>query len=63
MVTFLSGDCISDKLILSFEVADQTGNLCGSSADEMETAIEELAAGNVHVSREEASSSSGHSGY
>ena len=63
VITFLSGDCISDKLFLSFELADQTGNLCGSSADEMEAAIEELGAGNVHVSREESSSSSGHSGY
>lgn len=63
VITFLSGDCISDLLILSFEVAGQMRNLCGSSAKEMEAALEELGAGKVHVSREGTTSPSGHSGH
>ncbi|KAL3774885.1 hypothetical protein ACHAW5_007303 [Stephanodiscus triporus] len=63
IITFLSDDCTLDKLILSFEVADQTENLCDSTEDEFEAAIEGLGMGNVHVSREETTSPSGHSGY
>ena len=63
IITFLSDDCNSDMLILSFEVADQTRNLCDSTEDEFEAAIEGLGVDNVHVSREETTPPSGHSGY
>ncbi|KAL7532002.1 hypothetical protein ACHAXR_005653, partial [Thalassiosira sp. AJA248-18] len=63
VVTFLSDDCSTDKLVLSFEFSDPTENLCGSTGDEFEAAIESLGMGNVHVSREETTSLSGHSGY
>ena len=64
MVTFLSDDCTTDKLILSFEFSDQTENLCDSTEDEFEAAIiESLGVGSVHVLREETTSPSGHSGY
>lgn len=63
IVTFLSDDCTTDKLMLSFESSGQTGNLCDGTADDLEAAIEGLGVGNVHVSREEATSPPGHSGY
>jgi len=68
IVTFLSNDCSTDKLILSFELVSdaQTENLCGATEDEFEIALNELLGSNndsVHVSREDVSSSLGHSGY
>lgn len=63
IITFLSDDCIADKLVLSFEFSGQTDNLCGSTDDEFKLAIESLGVGDVHVSREESASPSGHSGY
>jgi len=65
-VTFLSNDCNTDKFILSFDAVsmDQTGNLCGASADDFEEALEALSGvGDVHVTREEATSPTGHIGY
>ncbi len=63
IVTFLSSDCSFDSLKLSYESSTSSINLCGATADVFETEIEGLGAGNVHVSREEASSFDGHSGY
>ena len=65
IVTFLSNDCTTDKLIMSFESASvQTENLCGATEDEFESALEALlGVGNIHVLREEATSPAGHSGY
>lgn len=63
IVTFLSTDCSSDRLVLSYESSDDSKNLCGATAYEFEAEIEDLGTGNVHVSREEASSPTGHFGY
>ena len=65
VITFLSDDCIADKLILSFEFTEQeTNNLCGSTEDEFESELEQLdGVGVVHVLRNEVSSPSGHQGY
>ena len=64
IITFLSDDCTTDKLILSFEQSEiSTTNLCESTEDEFEAAIEKLGTGDVHVSREETTSPAGHTGY
>jgi hypothetical protein len=65
VITFLSEDCVADKLILSFGFSDQrTDNLCGSTEDEFESALEQLdGVGVVHVLRNEVTSQSGHQGY
>ena len=65
VITFLSDDCTTDKLLLLFEVSEQqTNNLCGSTEDEFESALEQLdGVGVVHVLRNEVSSPSGHQGY
>ena len=63
IVTFLSDDCTSDKLFLSFEFSGPTVNLCGSTNSEFESAIESLpGVGDVHVTREE-HSIDGHIGH
>ena len=63
IVTFLSDDCNSDKLIMSFEFSESTDNLCGATHSEFESAIESLSGvGDVHVTREE-HSIDGHIGH
>ncbi|KAL9189871.1 hypothetical protein ACHAXT_009546 [Thalassiosira profunda] len=63
IVTFLSDDCTSDRLVLSFGLSDPTENLCDATAEAFGAAIEGLGLGSVHVSRAIAASPSGHTGF
>jgi hypothetical protein len=47
IITFLSDDCNSDMLILSFDVADQMRNLYNMTEYEFEATIEGLGVGNM----------------
>ena len=65
IVVFASDDCDSDRLVLSFGTqARETDNLCGSTAQAFEAAIEALpGVGDVHVSREDLVTLAGSSGH
>lgn len=64
IVSFVSNDCNVDKLIISFQDASKTENLCDSTADELEIALEALPSmGGVHVTRTEVITAGGSTGY
>jgi len=65
IVVFASDDCDSDRLVLSFgSQTRETVNLCGSTAQTFEAAIEALpGVGDVHVSREDLVTLAGSSGH
>ena len=65
VITFLSDDCTTDKLIVSFQFSQQeTHNLCGATEEEFESALEQLdGVGDVNVLRNEVSSPFGHQGH
>ena len=52
-ISFASSDCTNDQLILSFRADDQTGNLCGASAKDFETALNAIpGVGIVHACKQ-----------
>lgn len=64
IVTFLSGSCATDMLIVSFQATtNASGNLCNATSDEFEFALRSLGTGDVHVTRQAAVASSGLAGY